>query len=46
MLYTAGQRRGWGGWMMGSATTDYDEEEIARKMSIADTRLLEWARRN
>src|SRR3984957_11246673 len=35
MLYTAGAPPGRGRLDDGSATTDYDEEEIARKMSIS-----------
>ncbi|HET9406736.1 MAG TPA: elongation factor G [Candidatus Sulfotelmatobacter sp.] len=43
MLYTAGATQRLGRVDDGSATTDYDEEEIARKMSIsASTAFVEW----
>ena len=44
MLYTAGATQRLGRVDDGSATTDYDEEEIARKMSIAAAAaVVEWA---
>jgi elongation factor G len=43
MLYTAGATQRLGRVDDGSATTDYDEEEIARKMSIAASlAYVEW----
>ncbi len=43
MLYTAGATQRMGRVDDGSATTDYDEEEIARKMSIAASMAcVEW----
>jgi elongation factor G len=43
MLYTAGATPRMGRVDDGSATTDYDEEEIARKMSIASSMAyVEW----
>ena len=43
MLYTAGATQRQGRVDDGSATTDYDEEEIARKMSIATSlAFAEW----
>ena len=43
MLYTAGATQRLGRVDDGSATTDYDEEEIARKMSIASSlAYVEW----
>jgi elongation factor G len=43
MLYTAGATQRMGRVDDGSAPTDYDEEEIARKMSIASTlAYVEW----
>ena len=43
MLYTAGATQRLGRVDDGSATTDYDEEEIARKMSIgASMAYVEW----
>jgi len=43
MLYTAGATQRMGRVDDGSATTDYDEEEIARKMSIvASMASVEW----
>ena len=43
MLYTAGATQRLGRVDDGSATTDYDEEEIARKMSIASSlACVEW----
>src|SRR5438128_8954489 len=43
MLYTAGASQRMGRVDDGSATTDYDEEEIARKMSIATSlAYAEW----
>ena len=43
MLYTAGATQRLGRVDDGSATTDYDEEEIARKMSIAAAAaVVEW----
>jgi elongation factor G len=43
MLYTAGATQRQGRVDDGSATTDYDDEEIARKMSIATTlAYAEW----
>src|SRR5437667_11463832 len=43
MLYTAGATQRLGRVDDGSATTDYDEEEIARKMSIsAGLAYAEW----
>ncbi|MBV8050497.1 MAG: elongation factor G, partial [Acidobacteriaceae bacterium] len=45
MLYTAGATQRLGRVDDGSATTDYDEEEIARQMSIsAATVYVEWGR--
>src|SRR5260370_24207725 len=45
MLYTAGARPRVGRVDDGSATTDYDEEEIARKMSIsASAAHVEWGK--
>src|ERR1039457_3976774 len=45
MLYTAGATPRLGRVDDGSATTDYDEEEIARKMSIAATAAyVEWGK--
>ncbi|MGH9495032.1 MAG: elongation factor G, partial [Candidatus Sulfotelmatobacter sp.] len=44
MLYTAGATQRLGHVDDGSTTTDYDEEEIARKMSIAAAAaVVEWA---
>src|SRR5271165_3763810 len=44
MLYTAGATQRLGRVDDGSATTDHDEEEIARKMSIsAGAAVVEWA---
>jgi elongation factor G len=44
MLYTAGATQRLGRVDDGSTTTDYDEEEIARKMSIAaSSAVVEWA---
>ena len=40
MLYTAGATPRLGRVDDGSSTTDYDEEEIARKMSISASRCL------
>jgi len=43
MLYTAGATQRWGRVDDGTATTDYDDEEIARKMSIAGSlAYVEW----
>src|SRR5438874_1188121 len=43
MLYTSGATQRLGHVDDGSATTDYDEEEIARKMSISTgIAVLEW----
>src|ERR1700688_3248378 len=43
MLYTAGATPRFGRVDDGSSTTDYDEEEIARKMSIAGSAAyVEW----
>src|SRR5260370_9096104 len=43
MLYTAGATQRLGRVDDGSATTDYDEEEIARKMSISTgAAVVEW----
>jgi elongation factor G len=43
MLYTAGATQRLGRVDDGSATTDYDEEEISRKMSIAaSAAVVEW----
>src|SRR2546422_8000264 len=39
MLYTAGATQRLGRVDDGSATTDYDDEEIARKMSIASSQI-------
>ena len=45
MLYTAGASQRLGRVDDGSATTDYDEEEIARQMSIsAATASVEWGK--
>ncbi|MFZ0286906.1 MAG: GTP-binding protein, partial [Terriglobales bacterium] len=45
MLYTAGATQRPGRVDDGSATTDYDEEEIARKMSIsAGMAYVEWGK--
>ena len=45
MLYTAGATPRLGRVDDGSATTDYDEEEIARKMSIAaSSAYVEWGK--
>jgi elongation factor G len=45
MLYTAGATQRLGRVDDGSATTDYDEEEIARQMSIsATTAYVEWGK--
>jgi elongation factor G len=45
MLYTAGASPRFGRVDDGSATTDYDEEEIARKMSIATgIAFVEWGK--
>ncbi len=45
MLYTAGASQRLGRVDDGSATTDYDEEEIARQMSIsAATAYVEWGK--
>jgi len=45
MLYTAGATQRLGRVDDGSATTDYDEEEIARKMSISGaTAYVEWGK--
>ena len=45
MLYTAGATQRLGRVDDGSATTDYDEEEIARKMSIAAAAAhVEWGK--
>jgi elongation factor G len=45
MLYTAGATPRLGRVDDGSATTDYDEEEIARKMSIAaSAAVVEWGK--
>lgn len=45
MLYTAGATQRLGRVDDGSATTDYDEEEIARQMSIsAATGYVEWGK--
>src|SRR6202451_670132 len=45
MLYTAGATSRLGRVDDGSATTDYDEEEIARKMSIAaSAAYVEWGK--
>jgi len=45
MLYTAGATQRLGRVDDGSATTDYDEEEIARQMSIsAATAYVEWGK--
>src|SRR5580698_1849583 len=45
MLYTAGATQRLGRVDDGSATTDYDEEEIARKMSISATpAYVEWGK--
>jgi len=45
MLYTAGATQRQGRVDDGSATTDYDEEEIARKMSIsAGLAYVEWGK--
>jgi elongation factor G len=45
MLYTAGATQRFGRVDDGSATTDYDEEEIARKMSIASSlACVEWGK--
>src|SRR5437016_5002196 len=45
MLYTAGASQRLGRVDDGSATTDYDEEEIARKMSIASSlAYVEWGK--
>ena len=43
MLYTAGATQRWGRVDDGTAPTDYDDEEIARKMSIAGSlAYVEW----
>ena len=43
MLYTAGATPRLGRVDDGSATTDYDEEEIARKMSVSTgAAVVEW----
>ena len=43
MLYTSGATQRFGRVDDGSATTDHDEEEIARKMSIATgAAVVEW----
>jgi elongation factor G len=45
MLYTGGARQRMGRVDDGSATTDYDEEEIARKMSISTAMAcVEWGK--
>src|SRR6201997_1749800 len=45
MLYTAGATQRLGRVDDGTATTDYDEEEIARKMSIASAlAYVEWGK--
>ena len=45
MLYTAGATPRFGRVDDGSATTDYDEEEIARKMSIGTgLAFVEWGK--
>ena len=45
MLYTAGATPRFGRVDDGTATTDYDEEEIARKMSIAAAAAsVEWGK--
>ncbi|HYA25407.1 MAG TPA: GTP-binding protein, partial [Terriglobales bacterium] len=45
MLYTAGATQRLGRVDDGSATTDYDDEEIARQMSIsAATAYVEWGK--
>jgi len=45
MLYAAGANQRMGRVDDGTASTDYDEEEIARKMSIsASLAHVEWAR--
>src|SRR6202022_1951272 len=45
MLYTAGATQRMGRVDDGSATTDYDDEEIARKMSIsAGLAYVEWGK--
>src|ERR1700758_4321947 len=45
MLYTAGATQRLGRVDDGSATTDYDDEEIARKMSIAASlAYVEWGK--
>jgi elongation factor G len=45
MLYTAGATQRQGHVDDGSATTDYDEEEIARKMSISTgVAVVEWGK--
>src|SRR5271170_6471917 len=45
MLYTAGATQRLGRVDDGSATTDYDDEEIARKMSIsAGLACVEWGK--
>src|SRR5213595_3727057 len=45
MLYTAGATQRQGRVDDGSATTDYDEEEIARKMSISTAMAcVEWGK--
>ena len=45
MLYTAGATQRLGRVDDGSATTDYDEEEIARKMSISTgVAVVEWGK--
>ena len=45
MLYTSGATQRLGRVDDGSATTDYDDEEIARKMSIAaSTAYVEWGK--
>jgi len=45
MLYTAGATQRLGRVDDGSATTDYDEEEVARQMSIsATTAYVEWGK--
>ena len=45
MLYTAGATPRQGRVDDGSATTDYDEEEIARKMSITTgLAVVEWGK--
>src|SRR6202047_2405966 len=45
MLYTAGATQRLGRVDEGSATTDYDEEEIARKMSIGTgLAFVEWGK--